>query len=72
MSIPIKYCFLVEAADDAKAFEKLHPIMKRNLEGGHFSIFPCDHDPSCRDLTEQESHDLMRRFGKPVRRDDDT
>lgn len=62
MSIPIKYCFLVQAADDPTAFDKLKPTMKRNIEGGHFSIWPCDHDPPCRQLTDEECNDLMRRF----------
>ena len=66
MSIPIKYCFLVEACGSEELFDKLHPIMKRNLDGGHFSVFPCNHDPPCRELTEEEQVSLMRRFREPV------
>lgn len=66
MSIPIKYCFLVEAAEKQASFVKLHPIMHSNLKCGHFSVFPCTHDPPCRDLTEQEWDDLRRRFKQPV------
>lgn len=67
MSMPIKYCFLVQAADDLEAFTKIHPIMKRNLDGGHFTILPCGHDPPCRDLTEEEGTDLTRRFREPLK-----
>lgn len=62
MSMPIKYCFLVEAADKPESFRKLHPIMKRNLDGGHFTVFPCNHNPPCRELTAAEEADLLRRF----------
>lgn len=65
MSIPIKYCFLVKAADDAEQFAKLHPTMYRNIKGGHFSVWPCDHDPPCRELSEVECNDLMTRFRQP-------
>jgi hypothetical protein len=62
MSIPIKYCFLVEAVDKPESFRKLHPTMKRNLEGGHFTMIPCDHNPPCRELTRAEQVDLFQRF----------
>jgi len=62
MSIPIKYCFLVEACDKPESFAKLHPIMYKNFTGGHFTIFPCTHNPPCRDLTDSECDDLQRRF----------
>lgn len=66
MSIPIKYCFLVEAADNQEAFAKLHPTMKRNLDGGHFTIFGCNHDPPCRELSEAEQSELFQRFKQPL------
>lgn len=66
MSTPIKYCFLVEAADKQEWFAKLHPIMKANIAGGHYSIWPCDHDPPCRQLSDEECADLMTRFNEPV------
>lgn len=66
MNVPIKYCFLVKAADNAESFAELHPIMKRNLDGGHLSVMPCKHDPHCRDLTDAEYKDLMTRFKQPV------
>jgi len=62
MSMPVKYCFLVSAADDSESFAKLHPAMKRNLDGGHFTVFPCDHDPPCRQMTYEEYDSLMQRF----------
>lgn len=62
MSVPVKYCFLVECVDKPESFAKLHPIMYRNLKGGHFTVWPCDHDPLCRKLTRDEEVDLMRRF----------
>ena len=65
MSIPIKYCLLVEAVDSAETFVKLHPVMKRNIESGHFSIWPCNHEPPCRALTDVEYEDLMQRFKEP-------
>lgn len=64
MSIPIKYCFLVEAIDDPTSFKKLHTIMYGNLLRGHFTVFPCNHDPPCRQLTDQEQSDLLARFRK--------
>lgn len=66
MSVPVKYCWLVQAADDPAEFRKLHPTMKRNLDGGHFSVFPCPHDPPCRQLTAEEQRDLLTRFRAPV------
>ena len=65
MSIPIKYCFLVEAADNKDTFAQLHPMMKRNLDGGHFSIFACEHDHPCRTLSNDEMQDLLKRFREP-------
>ena len=62
MSMPVKYCALVQAADDANAFRRLHPVMKKNLEGGHFTIVPCQCDPPCRDLAGQEVENLWKRF----------
>ena len=66
MSTPVRYCALVEAVDKPEAFDKLYPTMHRNILGGHFSIWPCTHDPPCRGLTEAEQIDLMRRFKKPL------
>lgn len=62
MSIPVKYCFLVRAADDEDAFKKLAPIMKRNINGGHFSMSRCDCNPPCRELSVEETQTLHERF----------
>jgi hypothetical protein len=62
MSIPIKYCFLVEAADNTDSFRKLHPTMYDNIKGGHFTVLPCNHDPPCRQLTAVEETQLFDRF----------
>ena len=62
MSVPVSYCRLVQAADDTEVFKMLHPTMKRNIDGGHFSVWPCEHDPPCRQLTEAEVRDLFSRF----------
>jgi len=64
MSMPVKYCLLVQAADDPRVFKKIHPVMKKNIEGGHFTVVGCDHDPPCRDLTEWG--ELLERFRQPV------
>jgi len=66
MSIPIRYCSLVIAVDDLDFFGKVHPQMKRNLDKGHFSILPCEHDPPCRDLSDYELDQLFKRFREPI------
>jgi hypothetical protein len=66
MSFPIKYCWLVACADNDENFRALHSTMKRNLDGGHFSIFPCAHDPPCRQLTDAEINDLFERWRLPI------
>lgn len=67
MSMPVKYCFLVQAADDPETFAKIHPVMHRNITGGHFSVWPCSHEPRCRELGKEEFHKLMQRFReKPI------
>lgn len=62
MSVPISYCTLVAAADDAAVFKKVAPGMQRNLETGHFSIIGCEHQPRCRELTGAEFGELTSRF----------
>ena len=65
MSIPVSYCAFVRAVDDPAAFRSLHPIMKRNIDCGHFSVFPCEHEPHCRELSTEEQLQLMDRFRGP-------
>ena len=66
LSVPVSYCQLVKAVDDAEYFAKFHPVMKRNLDGGHFTLVSCRHDPPCRDLTDEEVDELWRRFKEKV------
>lgn len=66
MSIPIKYCFVVEAAENPDVFKKLHSAMHQNLKGGHFTVLPCDHDPQCRELEDEEWQSMVDRWRKPV------
>ena len=66
MSMPIQACTLIKAAKDEELFRRIHPMMHRNVKGGHFSIFPCSHDPPCAEvLTEEEQLDLMARLRQP-------
>lgn len=62
MSVPIKYCQLVRAIDDDEAYAKIAPVMKRNLEGGYFTVWPCNCDPPCRRVAEDEQRELLARF----------
>jgi hypothetical protein len=66
MSIPIKYCVLVAAVDDPDVFRRIHPVMKINIDMGHFTVAPCDCDPPCRVLTDDECESLHRRLSAPV------
>lgn len=65
MSTPIRYCQLVKACDDPEYFAKFHPVMKRNMDGGHWSVYPCSHDTRCRQLSVEEQQQLMIRFKQP-------
>lgn len=62
MSIPIRYCTLLQASEDAKVFAKVKARMRDNLLGGHFTILPCDHIPRCRAMTRGEMQQLFDRF----------
>jgi len=62
MSFPVRYCFLAKSASHPEALAKMAPVMKRNLEGGHFSVLPCDCEPPCRAMTQGEVRELFARF----------
>lgn len=62
MSIPTKYCLLVQAADDDTVFDGIASVMHDNVIGGHFTIFPCNCEPPCRQMTREEEQNLLRRF----------
>lgn len=62
MSMPVKYCHLVEAMDSQDTFDKMHLIMKQNLDGGHFTMIECTCDPLCRDVTGLQMKELFDKF----------
>ena len=47
MSIPLVFCRFVKAFDDEKAFIALARDLLYNFEKGHFTNFPCKHEPKC-------------------------
>jgi hypothetical protein len=54
MSTPIIYCSIVKALESEVAMENLKKILKDNFQKGHFSIWSCQHNPQCRELTQEE------------------
>ena len=54
MSTPIIYCRVLKAVGSPEEMESLKKDLKYNLKKGVFSIWPCEHDPQCRALTEEE------------------
>jgi len=67
MSTPIVYCRLVKAFDgDEKVLKNLVRDMKRNLECGYWSTLPCEHEPRCRELSDEEIGQLIEQIGKII------
>lgn len=62
LSVPFKYCLFVQAAEDPDVLARLAPLMRRNLEEGHYTVLPCNHNPPCRNLTEEERLQLDTAF----------
>jgi diadenosine tetraphosphate (Ap4A) HIT family hydrolase len=60
MSMPIVYCSIVKALESPQVMENLKKSLKYNLEKGYFSVWPCKHNPQCRDLTEQEQDQILK------------
>ena len=55
MSIPITECLVSKAAKgDADAINRLYGRMKRNVEHGSFSTYPCVCDPRCPQPSDEE------------------
>lgn len=67
MSVPVKYCDLVRAAEDPEYFERTHTTMHRNIKSGHWSVWPCECKPPCRLLTTERFQGLIQRFKQPPR-----
>ena len=59
MSTPFAYCLVSKAGNgDVAAYEKLREIMRYNLKCGHWSMFPCQCQPTCPELTEEQARAL--------------
>jgi hypothetical protein len=62
MSIPISHCLVSKAGlGDEQCFTRLVEAMDYNQRCGHFSTFPCEHDPRCPSLTEDQESSLNQR-----------
>lgn len=58
MSMPIKYCQIVNAFDKGN-LRVIKERLRKNILYGGFSLAACDHDPGCRRLTEAEIDELQ-------------
>lgn len=63
MSLPVQDCLFFRAArGDEKAFDHLVKRLAYNLVKGHFTMYPCNHEPSCPECTEEELAALHDRL----------
>ena len=68
MSTPISICRVWKAAKgDEAEFEQLVKDVIRNREFGSYSIFPCDHNPSCKSPTEEEAKKFEDQMNKALK-----
>lgn len=63
MSIPVSFCLISKAArGDGAAYARLLGYMRVNAECGHWSQFPCGHDPRCPRPTDEQVSALDARL----------
>ena len=60
MSIPLSACYFRRAIDDEPFRALLLDAIQENLACGHFSVWPCPHNPPCKPLTDEEC-DLLEK-----------
>ena len=74
MSIPLSYCLISKAArGDEEAYQQVKEAMIVNLRYGHWSQFPCPHDPPCPEVSQEQAdafHERMKNDLKDVPRGD--
>lgn len=60
MSVPISACLIARAIKGkSEARLKLKKNIAYNKKFGHFSIYPCQHNPSCMQPTSDEDLNKM-------------
>lgn len=62
MSIPIVVCRLRKALTNNQAFQSLIQDLTYNLIHGALSIWPCEHNPPCLPLNDEEWKVLERKI----------
>ena len=68
MSYAIPYCLISKAGyEDEDAFHELSKLMKSNIAYGHFSYFPCNHNPKCPPLNEEQLRCLNLRLSEVLK-----
>jgi len=69
MSQPISRCIQMKAIVDEEAYKELMGINKSNhIFGGHFTIFPCSHNPPCQEkygITEE----LLEKYNQRTKKE---
>ena len=66
MSIPITACLISKATKSEQAYQNLLERMKVNVVHGHFSQWPCEHNPPCTMPTDEELDKLNERLTKDL------
>jgi len=70
MSQPISACTISKAAHgNQDALKFLTQAMKTNVECGHYSTFPCRHDPPCPVPTEEMMKKLNQHLHETAERE---
>jgi len=62
MSVPILICRFRKALESEEALAALKKDLQTNLNFGSLSIFPCEHTPPCKPLTDEEWNELERKI----------
>jgi len=63
MSLPLQDCLFFRAArGDEKAFDSLVKRLAYNIVKGHFTMYPCSHEPRCVECTDEELEALTKRL----------
>ncbi len=66
MSVPLSQCLIAKAArGDDQAYKNLRKILAINVDCGHFSIYPCKHQPAC-EATQEEIDKLQKRIDEDI------
>lgn len=69
MSTPIQFCLVAKAANgDELAFQRLLTAMRENLKCGHWSQWPCKHDPKCT-ASEESIMAMSERLATELEKD---